>query len=116
MKKRMQKIPTALLLFIAVVSIASTAYFKRPSFLGYRFLYVPTASMEPTISTGSIILAQCISPSDLAVGDIAVYRMENSLIVHRIKDIKGDYVIFKGDNNNFVDSPVRKKKVLYKKI
>ena len=50
---------------------------------------------------------------DLKTGDIAVYKKGHDLIVHRIMSFESDYVVFKGDNNNFDDPPVKMDQVLY---
>ncbi len=85
---------------------------------GYKILYIPTASMEPTIATGSFAIAKEVDPIDLRVNDIAVYKDENRNIVHRIIDIDPDRHIytFKGDNNEMPDLPVKQDFILYKVI
>lgn len=53
--------------------------------------YVPTQSMEPTISEGSLILGSRII-STLDTGDIIVFRHEGQLLVKRIAACPGDRV------------------------
>lgn len=53
--------------------------------------YVPTSSMEPAISAGSIIFGTRIF-SNIEVGDIAVFRREGQVLVKRVAAIEGQVV------------------------
>lgn len=81
---------------------------------GYRLLYVPTRSMEPTINSGSFAIGKRVSPEELNVNDIAVYKKGKTKMIHRIIDIEGDIFTFKGDNNETADPPVNSEDILYK--
>lgn len=91
---------------------------------GYKLLYVPTQSMEPTIAANQIIIAKYISdPAEIKEGDIVAYiknpdkhssttllfyllhgKGNNYLVVHRVLSITSrDTYLFKGDNNEFPD-------------
>lgn len=83
---------------------------------GYRLLYVPTRSMEPTINSGSFAIGKRVSPEKLNVKDIAVYKKGKTKMIHRIIDIEGDSFTFKGDNNETADPPVNSEDILYKVI
>ena len=97
----------------------------KQAVLGYRVMWVRTASMEPTIMTGDFVLTKIAEKSELEIGDIAVYRKADSFghptsyrIIHRIIGTtdEGDY-IFKGDNNPEPDRwSVRPEQVEYKVI
>ena len=65
--------------------------------LKYVFLfgYVPTASMEPTLESGSYILGLRIYNS-LEVGDIVVFEHDGQLLVKRIAAVGGDTVEYAG--------------------
>ena len=86
----------------------------KPSCFGYRVMWVRTPSMEPAIMTGDFVLVKTADESDVAVGDIVVYRKDDSpsvlphyRIIHRIMAVtdEGNY-IFKGDNNQYPDKDV----------
>ena len=85
---------------------------------GYNILYIPTASMEPTIATGSFAIAKEIAPTELKINDIAVYRDENRNIVHRIidKNTHTHIYTFKRDNKEMPDLPVKQDNILFKVI
>lgn len=49
------------------------------------------------------------------VGDIVVFENDKSLVglsVHRIISLKKDFIITKGDNNNFQDHPIDRTKII----
>ena len=53
--------------------------------------YVPSASMEPTLKQGSIIIG-CRIFSDLKTGDIIIFEHEGRLLVKRIAASPGETV------------------------
>lgn len=55
-----------------------------------------------------------IKKEKLQKEDIATYVKEGSLITHRIVDLKDESVIFKGDNNNTLDTPVKYEDIIGK--
>ena len=114
LKRRLLQVADKIITVMAVLStMILISYFVtgmisgRCSILGYRVMWVRTASMEPTIMTGDFVLTKVVDKSELEIGDIAVYRKADSLghpvryrIIHRIVGTTddGDF-IFKGDNN-----------------
>ncbi len=84
-------------------------------FWGYRFFYVVTGSMEPTIETGSLIIVKKVDPETLEEGDIIAYISRDPVLygmvnTHRIVrvDEGGQRGVreftTKGDANNEVDN------------
>jgi len=75
---------------------------------GYRAFVVMSASMEPEIPTGSLIISKKISPYDVHKGDIVTFiRPDNpkEYVTHRIAQttkLENGVPVFKtrGDNNN----------------
>ena len=59
--------------------------FKFVFFIGY----VPTASMEPTLKTDSLILGTRVY-GDIEVGDIVIFKYEGNLLVKRVAAKGGD--------------------------
>ncbi len=60
----------------------------------FMFGYVPTESMEPTLKAGSFILGIRLF-DHVEVGDIIVFRYEDSYLVKRVAACVGDTVIHK---------------------
>lgn len=78
MKKR-------ILFFIPVISfIGIIILCKTVFFIGY----VPSASMEPTLKTNSLVFGMRVY-DNLEVGDIIVFRHNNSILVKRIVGVGG---------------------------
>lgn len=64
----------------------------------------PTGSMRPILDEGTIVLElPVMKPEELYPGDIIIYELDGTRIIHRIValgyDTDGWYAIAKGDNN-----------------
>lgn len=102
---------------VSVASIVDAAVFVLViSFLVLNLLGVVTLavvegrSMEPTLQTGDLVLVIKVSPKDIHVGDVIVYRKPSgTFIIHRvirIKSVDGQlYYVTQGDNNPIPDGP-----------
>ncbi len=76
---------------------------ELPSVFGYKFLVDLTESMEPAINSGDLVIIK--EQKEYEVGDVVTYRdKRESLITHRIVEIKDNRYYFKGDKNNAKDS------------
>jgi|GEM_PF-301228 len=64
------------------------ALFQFVLFIGY----VPSASMEPTISANSFVLGTRIF-GELQRGDIVIFKHEDRILVKRIAALPGDTII-----------------------
>lgn len=76
----------------------------KMNFLGYSWNYVVSASMEPTIMTGELVIAKQCDFEDIEVGDIIIYKhtYQNGYtipIVHRVIEKNNEYLNTMGDNN-----------------
>lgn len=83
--------------------------------------YAPTGSMLPTLNEKTIgIKVVPISEEDIHIGDIASFRKDGLLVIHRVaekgRDKEGTYFITKGDNNLFNDGKIRFRDIEYKTI
>lgn len=80
--------------------------------LGYGPAVVLSGSMEPTLSVDDLVIIR--HTKNVKPGDIAMYRGEHMLVIHRvigIDETTGDY-IFQGDANNTPDDPVSADRVI----
>ncbi len=67
----------------------------------FKFKFIRTGSMKPTLKVGAIV---AINPhEEVKVGDIAMYTIGEGYVIHRVKEIQGDQYIFQGDN---VENPI----------
>lgn len=83
------------------------AVVSGPALFGHRSFVVMSGSMEPTISTGDVVVDEQVSPLEVRPGDVITFRApdsELSLITHRVLDVtaEGAAVAFvtKGDANS----------------
>lgn len=75
------------------VSLTVIILFHTVFMLGY----VPTGSMEPSLKTGSLILA--LRPyGELEKGDIIIFKYGDSYLVKRIAAVEGDIVEHNGES------------------
>ena len=76
--------------------------------LGYRAYSITTNSMEPSISSGDVVIVKKYDEDQMRVGNVITYKQKEEIITHRIVDIKeteGEKrFITKGDNNNVEDT------------
>ncbi|HEY2804046.1 MAG TPA: signal peptidase I [Actinomycetota bacterium] len=92
--------------FAVVIVLAVTL----PSAFGLRDLTVLSGSMEPTISTGDVVVERQISPLDVQLGDVVSFKDPEDasiLITHRVQSmvVHDGVVSFvtKGDANTGVE-------------
>ena len=81
---------------------------KVPDFFGIKPFIVLTGSMEKEISGGDLVVTRTIDPTTLKVGDIISYKIEDSVITHRIVELTENdsqpAFITKDDANNVADT------------
>ena len=82
----MSLLPMTISLFILIL-------FRFALLLGY----VPTASMEPTLKTGSLLLGVRVW-EDIQKGDIIVFRHNKEYLVKRVEAVGGDLIERNGEN------------------
>lgn len=67
----------------------------------FRFVfllgYVPTASMEPALKTGSLLLGVRVW-GDIQKGDIIVFQHNKEYLVKRVEAVEGDLIESNGEN------------------
>lgn len=82
-------------------------------FLPYYPVVIATASMEPNILVGDIVIIKKAKYNDVKVKDVIEYGVDNYEIVHRVIEKRDDgTLICKGDNNESIDLfPVKKQQI-----
>jgi len=110
---------------IVLVIVASLALFLFMSWMALGSVFIPLflqqdayvlgigdgTSMYPTIKPGDYVIIDT-TPEKLEVGDIVVFMHNGELIGHRIVWMHGNVIITKGDNNNFLDMPIDRSKII----
>lgn len=77
---------------------------QMPMPFGYGAAMVLSGSMEPTFSTGDLIIVK--EADNYKEDDIVVFQDGNILVVHRVLQIDGENITTKGDANNAADAPI----------
>ncbi len=82
---------------------------------------VVSESMLPTLKVGDHVMLERLDKTDkLSIGDVYVYVKDDILVIHRLvaeyynEDTKETLYVFKGDNNNYCDIPVKKESIIAK--
>ena len=119
------------ILIVILACVCMTLFFKmitggEMSVLGYRFYYVITESMDPTIRPYSEIVVKEVEPSTLEEGDIitfrskdpAIYGLPNThRIVAKVTDETGKAAfVTQGDHNPQPDSFLVYPEEIYGKV
>ncbi len=84
------------------------------NFFGYTIFDVKTGSMADTININDCVIVKITD--DVALEDIISYQEDNSIITHRIVEIKNDKYVTRGDANSGNDRPIDKKKIIGKVV
>ena len=100
------------LLLIGLATSLSSKSDKIYSVIKYRSYVIVTPSMKPKINPGDFILVKKTDVDKLKEGDIITFTKDNMVATHRIKEINGDSITTKGDNNNLEDTPINKNDVI----
>ncbi len=83
----------------------------------YKPLVIRSDSMEPTLTVGSIVIAERVyDTSELRVGDIVTYKNPDIpfTITHRIIGVTELGFLLKGDNLKEADEEVRREWIRYR--
>ena len=91
----MKKIKNAVRLSLLpmTISLLILILFRFVFLLGY----VPTASMEPALKTGSLLLRVRVW-GDIQKGDIIVFQHNKEYLVKRVEAVEGDLIESNGEN------------------
>lgn len=108
--KKNNYFPLGLLLITIIVIIIITRvnhfndlYHDIPGFIGFKPFVVVSDSMSPTLKSGDMIIVKK-SNKPYKSGDIITYWRGNSLITHRVVEIKDKGYVTKGDTNKNPDN------------
>jgi signal peptidase len=115
-KKLIKKIVSGAITFLCALAVVLTCVEvvsaskdgRPPRMFGYSISYVPTDSMEPTISVGDYVLFKKITFDEVNENDIIIYRSKATktngmFIIHRVMEKHDTYLIVQGDNNIIPD-------------
>lgn len=92
-----------ILISIILLNFISIKSDKAFNSIGFRTYTILTGSMYPNINPGDIVVVENKNKTSLNKNDIITFKANNTVITHRIVDIKDSTYITKGDNNDVID-------------
>lgn len=69
-------------------------------------------SMEPRLHAGDKVFIEPVKPTEVAEGDLILYRKKSLFVLHRLIYRKNGLMIMKGDGNRYADSPVYGRQIM----
>ena len=101
----MEKILKILIDIVTIIIIIALVVYFGLRITGIIDVYeVKTGSMIPTIKVSDYIMIY--KSKELKKGDIVTFKFENSLVTHRIVNIKDNKITTRGDANNINDDEI----------
>ena len=93
-----------ILSYFCYALIGIYAIICSPMLFGCRPVVVLSGSMRPTYEVGTIIYYKKVDEGQLKAGDIITYKLNSTLVTHRIERIENGKYVTQGDANNVEDS------------
>ena len=103
MRKKITFCCMLIVISIILLNFISIKSDKAFNIIGFRTFTILTGSMYPKINPGDIVVVVNKNKVNLNKNDVITFRANNTIITHRIVDIKDSTYITKGDNNDVVD-------------
>lgn len=101
----MARLRSLILTFAAIVGAFCILVFGVSLVLGLKPQIVVSGSMEPTIPTGSLLMAKEVSAAEIEVGDVVTLDRPNNggLVTHRVTSVEQQHtnweITMRGDAN-----------------
>ena len=95
------------------IAIVVALLYGFPRFLSwylgtpYPIAAITSGSMWPALHIGDLVFIQRVAKADIKVGDIVVWQNPNGFTIHRVKELRENDLVTKGDAN-FTDDPAVK--------
>ncbi|MEG0365258.1 MAG: signal peptidase I [Coprobacillus sp.] len=98
--KKINRLASLLFILLLIIIIPLSV----PRFFGFSIYNVLSDSMEPSISTGSIVYIKPVNIEMIKENDIvSFYSQANKVVTHRITKIEDNLLTTKGDHNQDID-------------
>jgi signal peptidase I len=109
--KTFRKIAINLFIYLAIV--AATVWglprlLSRVLDTPYPMAAITSGSMWPALKEGDLVFIEGVQKDELMIGDVIVFRNpeNDTFTIHRIKELREDDLITKGDANFDPDTPI----------
>ena len=106
-----------LIVFINLMTIFTSTVLKQdyPNYFGYTYFEIASNSMYPKLKKGDVVVVK-LHNNKFKSGDIITFKDGKLYTTHRIKTIKKDVYVTKGDSNNIYDDPIKSTSVVGKVV
>ncbi len=98
------KIIVRILSYFCYVFIGIYALLCAPMIFGSRPVVVLSGSMRPTYEVGTIIYYKAVPKEEIAANDVITYKLNETMVTHRVKRVQSNGFITQGDANNVEDT------------
>ncbi len=107
-QEKNEKRPSYLWVGVAVLGVV-LIWFNMGLF-GIRPYLVSGVSMRPTLKAGDVVIIEAVSPREIEVGDVILFKGSNVHVLHRVIEINPNAgeleFITQGDGLSTIDDPV----------
>ena len=93
---------------IALLVKSYTIPDKTPDLFVFKSYVIVSGSMTPKLNIGDVIIVKYVEKDKLSAGDIISFRINDSIITHRIVDVVDGEFQTQGDYNNTPDTELVK--------
>ena len=104
------------LVFVGVLIVYLPKFLSYVLHTPYPLATITSGSMWPVLKENDLVLMQGATGSDVAVGDIIVFRNPKGFTIHRLIEKADGKLITKGDANSVEDSPIGGEDVIGKVV
>ena len=103
-------------IIVGIIAVVAIAILCLPLF-GITPLAVKSGSMEPAIHVGSVCFVNENTPfEDIKEGDVIAFKVEGTMVTHRVVDVSDEGLQTKGDANDAKDGYTTKENYVGKNI
>ena len=85
------------------------------NYFGYTYMNIISGSMADAINVDDYVFIK-LNDKDLKEGDVITFKVDDTIITHRITTIYGDEIFTKGDANKDSDNVIKKDDVIGKVV
>ena len=102
-------------LWVGVAALGVALVWFNMGIFGIRPYLVSGVSMRPTLKAGDVVVIEAVSPREIEIGDVILFKGLNVHILHRVIEINSESgkfeFITQGDGLSTIDDPVSESQI-----
>ena len=120
--RRLLKFILNIVIYAAIVGLivwGLPKYLTKKLGTDYPIAAITSGSMWPALHIGDLVLIEAVKKEDLKIGDIVVWQNSKgppdgrvNFTIHRVKELRKNTLVTKGDGNFTDDEPVKYEDVI----